>query len=487
MKLQGRWRDESDIWEAVVKKCPGSHSFMQSYVDSLSKTQYWSKIRPALERYAKKVVKLEKLGEIYKSGKFVRNGNPPPPAKLLGKEGPKSNVGKEYAKEVSIRLGLEMSKVYCRACWIDEFHLESTGVLEYVEEHLKLIKSSGRAEDSSPLHPAWLREETELRNSITKAKDAGDVLFRKASYTAAVASYTSSIKLFSRGEKGKLLATLYCNRAAAWMGCRKYKEGSRDCTEALSIDGGYSRATLRRARCLGRIREWNAAKRDYVDWIHKNGSSPDVRKEDLEAVKVELEQIKKSQSQEKKEKERKNWFRHNFRDDENRSGRTNNDQRQHANYGGNSKKNDDRDSYFHNARRSTDGSSGGGGSGYPNGANGSTSWSSRGGHHHQRGNFHSNYSDSGPYRRKSAPQGSPGSDRAVCHYDVLSLSQSASGVEIKKAYHKLALKYHPDKNKEQSAADTFRRIRMAYECLSDADLKRRYDAELRVRNRRSYY
>ncbi len=61
------------------------------------------------------------------------------------------------------------------------------------------------------------------------------------------------------------------------------------------------------------------------------------------------------------------------------------------------------------------------------------------------------------------------------YYEVLGVSKSATESELKKAYRKLALQYHPDKNPDDKAAeDKFKEAAEAYEILSDADKRARY-------------
>ena len=62
------------------------------------------------------------------------------------------------------------------------------------------------------------------------------------------------------------------------------------------------------------------------------------------------------------------------------------------------------------------------------------------------------------------------------YYEVLGISKNADAQEIKKAYRKLALKYHPDKNPDdKDSEEKFKEAAEAYEVLSNADKKAKYD------------
>lgn len=61
------------------------------------------------------------------------------------------------------------------------------------------------------------------------------------------------------------------------------------------------------------------------------------------------------------------------------------------------------------------------------------------------------------------------------YYEILGVPKDASDRQIKKAFHKLAMRYHPDKNKSPDAEAKFREIAEAYETLSDDKRRQEYD------------
>src|SRR3984885_14047599 len=61
------------------------------------------------------------------------------------------------------------------------------------------------------------------------------------------------------------------------------------------------------------------------------------------------------------------------------------------------------------------------------------------------------------------------------YYEILGLTRSADADEVKRAYRKLARKFHPDVSKEKNAEDKFKEVQEAYEVLRDSDKRAAYD------------
>ena len=73
----------------------------------------------------------------------------------------------------------------------------------------------------------------------------------------------------------------------------------------------------------------------------------------------------------------------------------------------------------------------------------------------------------------------------INHYQILNISENATIEEIKIAYRKLAILYHPDKNKNIDANQKFVKIKNSYDVLLDPIKRKKFDKELEIQRLQS--
>jgi tetratricopeptide (TPR) repeat protein len=270
---------------------------------------------------------------------------------------------------------------------------------------------------------------------------------------------------------GRLHAILHCNRAACLMALRRFHGAVDECTNALKIHSRYMKAILRRARCYTRLQQTQESIVDYQRWLDlveeasKASYSPpspclfdgpqDIKPSEVALTKKELDEVHKARcradatarDEARAHRERQRSSEQSAYRQSTSTGNAHNEQ----NWGSRRW-----DPYTNRGPRS---------SGNPRPDFGSSG----------RDNFSGSSSQG---RSRQDQPVSPRSSQAD-HYAILNLTHHASADDIKRAFRKLALKYHPDKNKEEGAVDNFLRVKLAHEVLTDPIKRRQYDHVLR--------
>jgi tetratricopeptide (TPR) repeat protein len=383
--------------------------------------------------------------------------------------------------EAVVRMPPSLLPGYLRALRLEERYPAAEAAIRALEE---VVERSGNDRGLQ-----WLPKEKTKLSQTKSQREIGDDMYRVADYDTAAQQYAACLLIDSDGQSnngetagGRLHAVLHCNRAACFMANKRYHDAIDECTAALKIHSRYMKAMLRRGRCYGRLHRYQEAISElehYIELVEEARKSPrspatfvppclfdgprDVTDLDIQTVKTELESIRKSKRRSEAHaredanihRERANVYHERFASHFSR-----------ADGGGTS-----------SARQRQEN--------WRNGENSSRRWDPFAGGRPNAGGYssHQRSKSFDSSQRGQKPLGNPSLDASSDFYDVLGLKRNASEGEIKKTYRKLALKFHPDKNKSEGALEAFRLIQKAYETLSDPEKKRDYDL---VWNRQRY-
>lgn len=426
-------------------------------------------------------------------------------------KGAEMKLDRKASPEALLRLPFSMMSYYLRSLRLEErYHISENCITQldrFISERASVIGQSIYSQFS------WLSEERDKLIRTKAAREHGDNLFKNAEYEKAGKKYAACLLIDSVGSNyqftgksncagGRLHAILHCNRAACFMAMKNFSEAFTECTAALRIYPRYLKAILRRARCNSRLDRIREAESDFKSWLEivqqgrkyttdvflsacifdgphtvKPAEEKDVQEEldDLLKTKARAETEERARNCYRKQQqaESKKWKSESFKFTHNSGSRQSpaSDAQTRREYFYNNQSSSRRWDSFGEERDPKSRS------------DKAKSSSEKANARKENKSNKNNKNDYGPNnsRSSSRARASPISPRGINnHYIALGLNRRATEDEIKKAYRKMAVKHHPDKNVgDPKAPDNFRRIKDAYETLNDPKLRRKYDSESR--------
>jgi len=323
---------------------------------------------------------------------------------------------------------------------------------------------------------AWASVESERIRGMIDNKNRADRLFRNGNFSESLRSYSDAL----RADPGAMRwnAILHSNRAAAYMSLGLHQEAVSDCHQSIARDPHYARAYLRRARALRALSQYASSIRDYRRYV-----SSEPQPSDLTEVEAELNDTVESQ--------RKQTRAEQARHEEERFGAGGGWRSQFGGGGAGRGASSSSSRFGSSSTRggmwddAEDDDYGGGGGSFRfarGGGGGGSGRSNSGGQRRPPGHGPPppppQFGGGGRRNPPPPPPPQPDSDDSgdeLDHYGTLGIPRNASESDIKKAFRALALRFHPDKNKDPGAEDKFKTIGCAYAVLSDKQQKMVYD------------
>lgn len=511
--------DNNEILDGILDIAPGAIDWHVSKVIYLIRCQRWFAVANHCEQVATRAMKYEGVfrGDLADMNPFSERI--PPVQELKSRFFDEDGIGKDKslpphlrtlspnaARDAAFRLPNELLLYYLRALRLDERYTSAVKVGMALLEFHEQGKSTAR-----------YAQEFETLDRTIKVKEEGDKMYRYSNYERALTLYGECLNIdgsnesgrrFSilrhppvayakaNSEGGKLHAVLHSNRAACFMAMGRYQDAILESSHAILIHSTYTKAILRRARCYAKIGEFERARANYnrlimlVEGARKCPYPPkyqgstcyfdmpsEVTSQQLVAIKFETTALnmhpKEAETREDRRTGRrrqgnllkvlgrpKKWCSNCMKNANNQVVRNSGTGEKSENRP--SKKNDrsaqrmKRVSFM--STRSTRS-------------------------YYQPQQYQASYPHAHPndmdptLANRRPPFEHPIDppipiDTSVDYYAILGVPRTASGTDIKKAYHKLALKYHPDRNSSVDASARFQEISRAYAIIGDSQGKK---------------